>query len=104
MAVVHGVRFNRRLAVAQLPLFAAGVLTVFAFETGFRILLAAAAALGFGATLAQHFLYEASGDTLGKSFEGLSTVVADLRAMPAELPMRKRQPLCASRPRSSRKT
>lgn len=75
----------RRAAFLLGPLFAAGVLTVFAFETGFRILLAAAAALGFGATLAQHFLYEASGDTLGKSFEGLSTVVADLRAMPAEL-------------------
>ncbi|MFQ3319217.1 MAG: MFS family permease [Natronomonas sp.] len=75
----------RRTAFLLGPLFAAGVLTVFAFETGFRVILAVAAAFGFAATLAQHFLYDASGDTLGKSFEGVSTVVSDLRSMPPEL-------------------
>jgi len=75
----------RRTAFLLGPLFAAAVLSVFAFETGFRIVLAAAAAVGLGATLAQHYLYDAGGERLGKSFEGLSTLAADLRAMPAEL-------------------
>ena len=75
----------RRTAFLLGPLFAAGVLTVFAFETGFRIILAVAAAFGLGATLTQHFLYDASEDSLGKSFEGVSTVVEDLRSMPDEL-------------------
>ena len=75
----------RRTAFLLGPLFAAGVLAVFAFETGFRIVLAVAAAFALGATVTQHFLYDASEDTLGKSFEGVSTVVADLRAMPTEL-------------------
>ena len=75
----------RRTAFLLGPLFAAGVLAVFAFETGFRIVLAVAAAFALGATVAQHFLYDASEDNLGTSFEGVSTVVADLRAMPTEL-------------------
>ena len=75
----------RRTAFLLGPLFAAGILTVFAFETGFRVILAVAAAFGFAATLTQHFLYDASEDSLGKSFEGVSTVVADLRSMPEEL-------------------
>ena len=75
----------RRLAFLLGPLLAAGVLTVFAFETGFRIILAVAAGFGFGATLLQHVLYDASEDTLGKSFDGASTVIEDLRSMPAPL-------------------
>ena len=75
----------RRTAFLLGPLFAAGILTTFAFETGFRVILAVAAAFGFAATLTQHFLYDASEDSLGKSFEGVSTVVADLRSMPEEL-------------------
>jgi MFS family permease len=75
----------RRTAFLLGPLLAAGVLTVFAFETGFRIVLAIAAAFGFGATLTQHFLYDAGEDSLGKSFGDVSTVVADLRSMPAAL-------------------
>ena len=67
------------------PLFAAGVLSAFAFETGFRLLLAVAAAFGLGATLAQHVLYDVGEDRLGTSFEGVSTVVSDLRAMPPAL-------------------
>ena len=75
----------RRSAFLLGPLFAASVLSVFAFETGFRVILAVAAAFGLGATLAQHVLYDASEDSLGKSFEGVSTVINDLRAMPPEL-------------------
>ena len=75
----------RRTAFLLGPLFAAGVLSAFAFETGFRVLLAVAAAFGLGATLAQHVLYDAGEDSLGKSFEGVSTVLEDLRAMPPAL-------------------
>jgi len=74
----------RRTAFLLGPLVAAGVLTVFAFETGFRVVLALAAGVGLAATVAQHVLYEPD-DGVGKSFEGVRTVVADLRAMPAEL-------------------
>ena len=75
----------RRTAFLLGPLFAAGVLSAFAFETGFRVLLAVAAAFGLGATLAQHVLYDAGEEGLGKSFEGVSTVREDLRAMPPAL-------------------
>ena len=75
----------RRTAFLLGPLLAAGILAVFTFEVGFRIVLAVAAAFGLVATLAQHFLYDASEDTLGKSFEGVSAVVDDLRSMPSEL-------------------
>jgi MFS family permease len=75
----------RRSAFLLGPLLAAGVLTVFAFETGFRVVLAIVAAFGFAATLLQYILYDASEDTLGKSFGGVSTVIEDLRSMPAEL-------------------
>ena len=75
----------RRTAFLLGPLFAAGVLSVFAFETGFRVLLAVAAAFGLGATLAQHVLYDAGEDSLGESFEGVSAVLEDLRAMPPAL-------------------
>jgi MFS family permease len=75
----------RRTAFLLGPLFAASALTVFAFETGFRLILAVAAAFALGATVTQHFLYDASGDSLGKSFGGVGTLAEDLRAMPNEL-------------------
>jgi MFS family permease len=75
----------RRTAFFLGPLFAAAVLAVFAFETGFRVVLAVAAVFAAVATVAQHVLYDASEDSLGKSFEGVATVVADLREMPAAL-------------------
>ena len=75
----------RRTAFLLGPLLAAGVLSVFAFETGFRVVLAVAAAVGFVATVVQHELYEPSGDSVGKSFAGVRSVVADLRGMPDEL-------------------
>ena len=75
----------RRTAFFLGPLFAAAVLAVFAFETGFRVVLAVAAVFAAVATVAQHVRYDASEDSLGKSFEGVATVVSDLREMPAAL-------------------
>ncbi|SFR35406.1 MFS transporter [Halogeometricum limi] len=75
----------RRTAFLLGPLFAAGVLATFAFETGFRVVLAVAAVFAAVATVAQHVLYDASADSIGKSFEGVATVVADLREMPPAL-------------------
>jgi hypothetical protein len=66
-------------------LLAGGVLTLFAFETGFQIVLGIAAVVALGATLTQHVLYDASGDGIGASFSGVSALREDLRAMPSEL-------------------
>jgi len=75
----------RRTAFLLGPLLAAGILSIFAFEPGFRVVLSVAAGFGLLATVVQHFLYDASGDTVGKSFEGVGTVVDDLRSMPDPL-------------------
>jgi MFS family permease len=75
----------RRTAFLLGPLLAAGVLVFFPFETGFRIVLGVAAAFAAVATVAQHLLYDASEDSLGKSFSGVRTVVRDLRGMPSAL-------------------
>jgi len=76
----------RRLGFLLGPLLAAGLLAVAAdFVTGFQWVLLVAVAFGAVATVAQHVLYDASEDTLGKSFEGISGVVDDLRSMPATL-------------------
>ncbi|MFC5971116.1 MFS transporter [Halomarina salina] len=76
----------RRLAFLLGPLVAAAVLATYAFEDGFRVVLAIAAAVAFVGTVAQHRLYDATEDTLGKSFAGVGQVVADLRSLPEELP------------------
>jgi MFS family permease len=75
----------RRTAFLLGPLLAAGLLSLFPFRTGFRNVLLVAAAFGLLATVAQHLRYDASGDTLGKSFEGLETIREDLRALPDPL-------------------
>ena len=75
----------RRLAFLLGPLVAAAILARFAFEAGFRVVLLVAAAAGVVGTVAQHLLYDASADSFGKSFEGVDTVVADLRSLPAPL-------------------
>jgi MFS family permease len=75
----------RRTAFLLGPLLAGGVLTLFAFETGFQIVLGIAAVVALGATLTQHVLYDASGDGIGASFSGVSALREDLRAMPSEL-------------------
>ncbi|AQL42328.1 MFS transporter [Halorientalis sp. IM1011] len=76
----------RRLAFLLGPLLAATLIAVFGFDLGFRAVLLVAAAFGLLATLAQHVLYDASEDTVGKSFEGISAVAEDLRSMPPALP------------------
>ena len=76
----------RRIGFLLGPLIAAGLLAIAAdFVTGFQFVLLVAVAFGAVATAAQHVLYDADEDTLGKSFEGLSGVVDDLRTMPAAL-------------------
>ncbi|MFB6242993.1 MAG: MFS transporter [Halobaculum sp.] len=75
----------RRTAFLLGPLVAAGVLAVFAFREGFRIVLLLAAVVGLVATVAQHLLYDASNDSLGDSFAGVSAVVDDLRSLPSPL-------------------
>ncbi|WP_247006517.1 MFS transporter [Halorientalis litorea] len=76
----------RRLAFLLGPLLAAGLIAVFGFDAGFRVVLVVAAVAGLVGTVAQHALYDASEDTVGKSAGGVAGVVADLRAMPPELP------------------
>ena len=76
----------RRLAFLLGPLLAAALIAAYGFGAGFRGVLAVAAGFGLVGTLAQHVLYDASEDTVGKSFEGVSQVVADLRTMPSPLP------------------
>ncbi|UWG46679.1 MFS family permease [Halanaeroarchaeum sp. HSR-CO] len=76
----------RRLGFLLGPLLAAGVLAIVAdFPTGFGVILAIAAGFALVGTITQHVRYDPSADTVGASFEGLSTILADLRSMPAPL-------------------
>ena len=75
----------RRLAFLLGPLLAAGLIAALGFDAGFRVVLVVAAIAGLVGTAAQHVLYDASEDTVGKSVGGIAGVVADLRAMPSEL-------------------
>jgi MFS family permease len=76
----------RRIGFLVGPLLAAAVLAVISdFPTGFAVILAIGGLFAVVGTVAQHVLYDASADTVGASFEGLSTVVADLRSMPEPL-------------------
>ncbi|WP_418280519.1 MFS transporter [Halorubrum sp. DTA98] len=76
----------RRTAFLIGPLIAAGVLYAFTdFTVGFQYVLAIAVLFAVVATATQHVLYDASDDTVGKEFEGLSEVVDDLRNLPREL-------------------
>ncbi len=75
----------RRTAFLIGPLVAATLITAYEFELGFRYVLAVGAVFALLATVTQHVLYEASEDSLGKSFDGVSQIVADLREMPAPL-------------------
>jgi len=76
----------RRTAFLVGPLVAAGVLYLAVdFAVGFQYVLAIAVAFGLLATVAQHVLYDASGDSIGKEFEGLTRIRADLRSLPPEL-------------------
>ena len=76
----------RRTAFLVGPLLAAGLLFVVDdFALGFQYVLAIAVVFGVAATISQHVLYDSSGDTVGKEFEGLTQLLADLRELPAEL-------------------
>ncbi|QLC34466.1 MFS transporter [Halarchaeum sp. CBA1220] len=76
----------RRVGFLLGPLLAAGLLAFAVdFETGFQWVLAVAVAVAVVGTLVQHVYYDASGDSIGKPFEGVGQVLADLRALPAEL-------------------
>ncbi|KAB1190005.1 MFS transporter [Haloferax sp. MBLA0076] len=76
----------RRVGFLLGPLIAAALLAATAsFVVGFKYVLVVAAAFGIVATVAQHFLYDASEDSLGKTFEGLSQLRTDLRSLPETL-------------------
>ncbi|MFB6152716.1 MAG: MFS transporter, partial [Halodesulfurarchaeum sp.] len=76
----------RRVGFLLGPLLATAVLASTAtFTIGFRAILLIAAGFGAIGTIAQHVLYEASEDTVGKTLEGLSTILSDLRSMPGPL-------------------
>ena len=76
----------RRTAFLVGPLIAAGVLYAFAdFTVGFQYVLAIAVVFAVLATVAQHRLYDASEDSIGKEFDGVSEIVADLRGLPSTL-------------------
>ncbi|WP_224447936.1 MFS transporter [Haloprofundus salilacus] len=75
----------RRTAFLLGPLVAAGLLATYPFEVGFGYVLLVAAAFGLVATVAQHFLYDSSEDSFGKSFSGLKAVLDDLRGLPEPL-------------------
>ncbi|MFB6131159.1 MAG: MFS transporter [Salinigranum sp.] len=76
----------RRIGFLLGPLLAAALLAATAsFLAGFRYVLLLAVGFGAVATVVQHVLYDASEDSIGKSFEGLAGIVADLRSMPDTL-------------------
>ncbi|WP_411969064.1 MFS transporter [Haloferax sp. YSSS75] len=76
----------RRVGFLFGPLIATALLAATSsFVVGFRYVLVVAAVFGIVATVAQHVLYDASDDSLGKSFEGLSQLHADLRSLPETL-------------------
>ncbi len=76
----------RRTAFLVGPLIAAGVLYLAVdFAVGFQYVLAIAVLFGLLATVTQHVLYDASSDSIGKEFEGLRRIRADLRNLPREL-------------------
>jgi MFS family permease len=67
-------------------LVAAGLFAVTAnFLSGFQTILVVVVVIAATATLVQHVCYDASEDTIGEEFEGLSQLVRDLRSMPSEL-------------------
>ncbi|QCS41811.1 MFS transporter [Natrinema versiforme] len=80
----------RRTAFLVGPLVAAALFYPFGssdgeIRTAFQLILLIAVVFGVLGTLVQHVLYRPDEDDVGKAFEGVSQVVADLRAMPAEL-------------------
>ncbi len=76
----------RRLGYLVGPLLAVVVLELSGdFVAGFRWILVVAVGVGLVATVVQHLRYDASGDSVGQSFEGVATVLRDLRELPDPL-------------------
>ena len=73
----------RRIGFLVGPLLATALLAATTgFVEGFQRILLVAVAFGAVATVAQHYLYDASEDTVGASFAGVSQVLDDLRGLP----------------------
>ncbi len=80
----------RRTAFLVGPLIAAALFYPFGSSDAdvvlaFQLILAVAVVFGVLGTVAQHVLYDSSGDSFGKEFAGVSQLVADLRDLPPEL-------------------
>ncbi|MFC4439394.1 MULTISPECIES: MFS transporter [Natrialbaceae] len=80
----------RRTAFLVGPLLAAALFFPFGSADSdvvfaFQLILVVAVVFGVLGTIVQHVLYETDEDSFGKEFEGLSQLLADLRAMPDEL-------------------
>ena len=76
----------RRTAFLLGPVLAAGLLGLRpSFTAGFQSVLAAGVVVGAVGTVAQHLLYDASEDSVGDRFEGLTQIRRDIRALPASL-------------------
>jgi MFS family permease len=73
----------RRIGFLVGPLLATALLAATTgFVSGFQRILLVAFAFGAVATVVQHYLYDASEDTIGDRFAGVSQVLADLRGLP----------------------
>jgi len=76
----------RRSAFLLGPVLAAGLLALHPeFTVSFRYVVGVAVVFGAVGTAIQHFLYDASGDTFGDSFEGIAQIREDLRSLPPAL-------------------
>ena len=76
----------RRTAFLVGPVLAAVLIGLHPeFTVSFQYVLTVAVVFGAVGTAAQHFLYDPGEDTVGDSFEGLTQIRADLRAMPSAL-------------------
>lgn len=86
----------RRTAFLVGPLLAAGIFVAFGTTDAgsladsqvveaFAYVLAIAVVFAVLGTLAQHFLYDSSGDDLGTAFAGVEGILDDLRNLPSEL-------------------
>lgn len=76
----------RRVAFLVGPVLAAILIGLHpAFTVSFQFVLGVAVLFGVLGTVVQHVLYDASEDTIGDSFEGISQIRQDLREMPEEL-------------------
>lgn len=76
----------RRVGFLLGPLAAtAAFVATTSFVTGFQAILVVAVVFALLGTVVQYRLYDAAADTVGKSFEGIASVRADLRNMPDPL-------------------